>query len=142
MMDCLLSVLYLAAGMWMNTDLGIRWIDYDLLHEFTANIEAHEIRDIWTDDGKGYGYFDTDDNTECVFSWYGRTKGVYGNPSKRLMIQFYASDDHAYLLAYSNVKPFADANGEHWGIHPCAAVEIDYDYYAFLRDNMLIYDEE
>ncbi len=37
-----------------------------------------------------------------------------------------------YVTPYSTVEPYADANGEHFGTHPCAAFTISADAFARL----------
>lgn len=41
-----------------------------------------------------------------------------------------------YVLAYAQTEPYADANGEHMGTHPCAAFTIDGAQFARLLDSL------
>jgi hypothetical protein len=41
-----------------------------------------------------------------------------------------------YVFVFANTARFADANGEHYGMHPCAAVRVPVDVWAAFEANL------
>jgi hypothetical protein len=70
--------------------------------------------DIWL--GYDEGGFAIAEDT----AWYGKIRGIVGSDTPvEVWIGHSESGSAIYLFAMDNPTPYADAAGDHYGIHPC-----------------------
>ncbi|MCC6801884.1 MAG: hypothetical protein IT319_03280, partial [Anaerolineae bacterium] len=96
------------------------WSTVDLPNPLVAQmpISWDASGDLW----RGYGVakpFDQPDDTRdrwrlTLFTAEGVERWIY-------VAQSDSTPDTLYAYAYQNINPFADANGNHYGYHPCRA---------------------
>ena len=130
-MDCIISVwfYFLGASVQYLPDGNRDRVPQENLIYFIENVE--DLGFIYGNGADGKDRWFMDEDTELRFIWRGwiRRNG-HNMPA---MIQFYASDDHAYVMVYDRLDAYANPDGSYYGIHPCDAFEIQYDLYEKVR---------
>jgi hypothetical protein len=94
--------------------------NFDLDADAIDALWAIEGESIWAQDGS-YGWVLPADFASIRYERYwirGYKDGV------EFWAVFRVSDDYSIGLVYKNTEPYADANGEHAGYHPCGGWEV------------------
>jgi len=83
--------------------------------------------------------------------WVGYENGGFDLPDKRYflsdvlfktskgerymwIVASHSIPDTIYVFPFKSMEPYADANGDHYGVHPCGAYRVT-DYPSWLVDN-------
>lgn len=84
---------------------------------------------VWV--GYEQGGFDIPDDTADYFTIY--AVGEAGNEVQIWVWEAPSTPDWLYVLPFNNTTPYSDANGEHFGVHPCGAFRVNaFDVYLLL----------
>lgn len=118
------------AGSGYDTDT---WTDYELdAQAIQAVLNINADRSFWVGYAAG-GFAWTDDVMPVLTLTF-----VMEDGGERWFDVFWsAQTPHAYYaLPFANPTPYADANGEHYGTHPCAAILMTAPEYAALIEDI------
>lgn len=101
------------------------WHSYNIPSAALPGLEAIGASDSFWVDTTDYGYFDTpDDETETHY----KITLTTDEGRRHLYFTFAESTpETAYAYAFTSLKPTTDANGDHYGVHPCAVFKTDAD---------------
>lgn len=104
------------------------WNSYSLNRATIELIEAVPLGEsFWL--GYGQGEFDWPATVDQVLNLT-----FYTTDGREHWYEVYAAEGDYYALIYSDPLPRADANGDHYGTHPCLAVRLEPSAYTLLRE--------
>lgn len=105
------------------------WTDYELdAQAIRAVLNINAERSFWVGYENGGFAWVNDVMPELTLTF------TMADGSERWFDVFWSEEapDEYYALPFANPTPYADANGEHYGTHPCAAILMTGAEYAAL----------
>ena len=100
-----------------------------LLMNGSHTLTSEQVADLYTLEGYGdvwVGYDNGGWNVPVDIRPLGRLY-LWNDDTDRAMIWIYIADSMpgwTYWFVFDNMKPFADRNGNHYGIHPCGVYRV------------------
>lgn len=91
--------------------------------EAWEQLQAVEGASIWL--GYGAGGYVVPEDCELVFKI-----GGVGEEGQRVLVWVWWAEsqpDTFWVFPFRNIQPYADANGQHYGIHPCGMYTVEAD---------------
>lgn len=100
------------------------WVGVETIQVYETDLIIEPLswsaeQNIWVDTSD-YGYFNYPSDVYAAYTFILRTE----DSKTKIDVIKSPSTDLAYLLFYDKQEPFSDANGEHYGIHPCRAYSV------------------